>query len=904
MLFSEDAEMNGLKNWPNWLLAQSHYGVGILVLAFASLVVMGFYNYEWERLSTEFNREAAGIGQRIQSESEDLVADVDLTRQYIETIPELNRKNFHEIAMLLYNYRRHGHYGISWTQCVPRKKLPEFLARWRAEYGQTLNLHAFPPEPRPPVDVKPGCVFPVTYVEPLETNFRALGFDETSSHVRSAAMAEALRTRGPVASDFVKLAGEVVNKNGYTIFVPAFDRKGGQGGNLRGFVIGPFRSSELKKYFSRHAGDFFSIQVYDLRSETPGRLLTAWEPVKRGYSFKNLWFRAERLNYGLTYSLAGRQYRIVVAAGPEFISSRAVLNFFWIIPWGLLAAWLAGAWTRRQTRRLLNAEDSIRQKDARLLLMAEIMQNTSAGIAEIDTESLFPKMINPAFAAMHGYSVKEMLATSLQDILTPRSQKLIDDALGHPATGQLMLETEHVRKDGTVFYGLDSIKLKVDAKGRYCSAIVSLTDVTWRKQAELESWKLKAYLQTILDNVPYAVIASDRWAKIAFFNQGAERLLGYSAGEVIGEATPLAFHEPGELKTRLQLKPGEEELPAYQDLRQWMETRPEVDWTFLCKDGRRLLVQLSISSITNPAGETIGYLEIAEDVSEKRIAEAENSQTRKMGALGQLSAGIAHEINTPMQFISDNLDFFQNHISGLFSALDPLLERSASGDTTLSVNELRESLAAADYHYLKEEVPLAIQQSLEGARRINEIVKSFKNFSRDDAGGFVSVDCGQILNDALVMSRNAWKNLFEVTREFAPDMPRVEASPGELGQVFINLIINAVDAVPEGGTEKKQLRVRASVLNENWVELSVSNNGPCIPPAVQERIFDPFFTTKPVGKGSGQGLFISRKIVVEHHHGRLFLTSDAERTTFFIQLPITQKSPATAPAVTAPVGSR
>jgi signal transduction histidine kinase len=221
--------------------------------------------------------------------------------------------------------------------------------------------------------------------------------------------------------------------------------------------------------------------------------------------------------------------------------------------------------------------------------------------------------------------------------------------------------------------------------------------------------------------------------------------------------------------------------------------------------------------------------------------------------------------------------------------MDRLAAYGASGKGTVSAREILDLLEKMDFEYLKLEIPKAIKQSLDGAQRVNEIVGSLKDFSHADADGYVSVDCNLVMNDALVITRNVWKKAFTVSKEFDPELPRVEASQGELGQVFINLISNAVDAVSPGGEgAKHQLVLRSRRLEDGGVELSVSDDGPGIPASIQEKIFDPFYTTKSVGQGTGQGLYVSRKIVTERHQGRMFFASSPAGTTFFIQLPASQ----------------
>jgi len=543
--------------------------------------------------------------------------------------------------------------------------------------------------------------------------------------------------------------------------------------------------------------------------------------------------------------------------------------------------------------------------------MAEVVRNTSVGLLIMDAQTLKTELLNPAYAQMHGYTPEELRALPTESVLTSTMRvllkKIIDENRDQKKTS---FEMEHVRKDGTFFPVLHNVVILHDAQGRHKTYIISAHDITERKAAETEVRTLWAYLQAILNSTPYAIVATDSQGIISFFNLGAEKLLGYSATEVVGKATPLFFHDLDDLNLRTENGRifsevnGNRLTTPVQRLQYIMETDPSEDWRFLTTDGRALQVHVTVANIKNEKGDTLGFLEIAEDITEKRIYETEKSQIQKMSALGQLAAGIAHEINSPMQFISDNLEFFQNNFFGLVSGVDRLAVRSASGEGTVSACEILDMLGKMDFEYLKLEIPKAIKQSLDGAQRVNEIVGSLKDFSHTDTDGYVSVDCNLIMNDALVITRNVWKKAFTVSKEFDPELPRVEASQGELGQVFINLIINAVDAVsPSSEDARHQLVLSSRRLEEGGVELSVADDGPGIPISIQEKIFDPFYTTKSMGQGKGQGLYVSRKIITERHQGRIFFTSSPAGTTFFIQLPASQRKTASHQSVHAVSGS-
>ncbi len=282
------------------------------------------------------------------------------------------------------------------------------------------------------------------------------------------------------------------------------------------------------------------------------------------------------------------------------------------------------------------------------------------------------------------------------------------------------------------------------------------------------------------------------------------------------------------------------------------------------------------------------------DITEQKSLELQLTQARKLEAVGQLAAGIAHEINTPIQYVGDNNQFMSEafgHFMKLIQLYEQLAERTTSGQNCDDlIQTINTAIEDADFEYLKEEIPQAIEQTIEGVNRISEIVRSMKEFSHPGVKEKIAVDINRAIENTLTVSRNEWKYLAEIETDLDPSLPLILCFPGELNQVFLNIIINAAQAIAEKHdsptTEKGIIRIITRVHNKH-MEIRISDTGPGIPEAIQPRIFDPFFTTKEVGKGTGQGLAISRSIIVEKHQGKLdFKTDPRKGTTFIIQLPI------------------
>ncbi len=271
-------------------------------------------------------------------------------------------------------------------------------------------------------------------------------------------------------------------------------------------------------------------------------------------------------------------------------------------------------------------------------------------------------------------------------------------------------------------------------------------------------------------------------------------------------------------------------------------------------------------------------------------------QAQKLEAIGQLAAGIAHEINTPTQFIGDNTTFLRDAYKDAFALIERLSDRLATiaaspGKGAEEAQGALADLEGADLGYLREEIPKAIQQSLEGVSRISKIVKAMKDFSHPGGDSKTLTNLHQAIESTITVSRNEWKYAANLVTDFDPEMPPVPCFPSEFNQVILNLVVNAAHAIESatGGRHSGvlgQITVRTRARRDE-VEIDVSDTGTGISKAVQARMFEPFYTTKPVGKGSGQGLAIAHAVIVEKHQGRIEVHSEVgQGTTFTIYLPL------------------
>lgn len=316
----------------------------------------------------------------------------------------------------------------------------------------------------------------------------------------------------------------------------------------------------------------------------------------------------------------------------------------------------------------------------------------------------------------------------------------------------------------------------------------------------------------------------------------------------------------------------------------------------VCRDNREVQELLNESSRWAAAEiERADRLAAAKSAAEAREqAQRELGQAQKLESIGQLAAGIAHEINTPIQFIGDNVGFLQK----AFEALAPfvrMVERFCHDDAPLpDRTEMLHMLQQARTSFLLSEVPSAIEQTTEGISHVSKIVRAMKEFSHPSSAEKRALDIHHAIENTVTVARNEWKYVAELETHFDTSMPLIPCHPDGFNQAILNVVVNAAHAIaestrryPEG---KGLIRIRTRHAPP-FAEIAIEDNGTGIPDAHLQRIFDPFFTTKEVGKGTGQGLALTYAAVVKKHGGDIEVRStQGTGTTFFLRFPLLDPS--------------
>ena len=434
------------------------------------------------------------------------------------------------------------------------------------------------------------------------------------------------------------------------------------------------------------------------------------------------------------------------------------------------------------------------------------------------------------------------------------------------------------------WFGVTAMRIPLDPP----LLVIHHQDITERVEARRHLHRIEHLFKATTENALDLIAILDGRGKLSYASPSYAKVLGYG---------PRDWVEVGFLE-RVH---GEDRTLVSEALAEGFRTGLSAlfEYRFAHRDGTWRHFEGRVAVVENAPGERDNVLLIARNITARKEAQAERDQmeiqlrhAQKMEAIGQLAAGIAHEINTPVQYISDNLKFLDDAFQDLgeiFSKEGAFIQR-AFVDSFLSseARSLSEWVDGKDTAYILEEVPKALQQSKEGVKRVATIIQAMKVFSHPGTEGRSSVDLNRALENTVLVARNEWKYVADLELELDPELPKAEVYPGEINQAFLNLIVNAahaIEAVVGSTGAKGAIHIRTRGEGE-WVEVRVRDTGCGIPPAIQSKVFDPFFTTKEVGRGTGQGLSIVHSVVAKHGGTVRFETEEGAGTTFVVRLPV------------------
>jgi PAS domain S-box-containing protein len=496
----------------------------------------------------------------------------------------------------------------------------------------------------------------------------------------------------------------------------------------------------------------------------------------------------------------------------------------------------------------------------------------------------------------------------LSPLLQPSGQsseelaaEMIELALGN---GSNFFDWTHRRLDGSEFEA--NVLLTRVVLGGAVQLQATVRDVSEKKRIERALIESERNYRTLLDEAGEGVLvaAADNRA-ILYANQAISEAFGYSPVELCQ-------------MTLEQLQPPELERKLFERMRSGapLETKrlPEVP----CRRKDGTIFWADIAGAPLPYNDRLCILGFFHDVTERRemqrkleleqrqrqAVELELRHAQKLEAIGQLAAGIAHEINTPSQFVSDSVCFIRDGFSSLVEML-PQYRRAvelvrADPEHAAFAREIENAELERDIEYVMENVPQAFERCADGMQRVASIVRAMKEFAHPGQRERSPADLNRAIQNTLTIARNEYKYLADVVTRYG-DVPPVFCNIGDLNQVFLNLIVNAAHAIASavGDTGNKGTIYITTSATDEIVEVEIRDTGCGIPAGIQSRIFEPFFTTKEVGKGTGQGLAISRSVVDRHGGTLTFKSVEGQGTSFWIRLP-RECSPSTRAQRTTP----
>lgn len=531
-------------------------------------------------------------------------------------------------------------------------------------------------------------------------------------------------------------------------------------------------------------------------------------------------------------------------------------------------------------------------RQAELLQQSESRYRTSfeaapVGQALTDSTGMILEA-NAALATMLGYGPHELAGKVLFNFTHPDDRAACKPMFPDPNDGADVrrCEKRYVGKRGDIVWVDISVAAMRDAAGGPPRFLAHVINITERKRAEQAVAAGNDFRDTLLNAIPVPVFFRDAEGRYSAVNRALNEFLGAPESE-ISQMPAFAIY-PSHTNQA-------ERLRALDLLSSQVATISDVKLANSLGESRQVVFHKA--AVSDKCGNPAGMIGVIIDITERRRVENELQHARKLEAVGQLAAGIAHEINTPAQYVGDGIYFLKEAFDVCWQLIEKqkaALQKACGGeDVTQILEQLRSFEEDNDLDYVRTHVPGSLERCLDGISRISSIVRAMKEFSHPDQREKVPADINQAIRSTTTISRNEYKYVADLELDLH-ELPPVPCHIGDLNQVFLNLIVNSAHAIAGvvGSTGAKGT-IRVSTCQENdYARIDIADTGTGIPESVQGHIFEPFFTTKEVGKGSGQGLAIARSIIVDKHCGTLtFQSREGVGTTFTIRLPLQETSP-------------
>jgi len=855
------------------------------------------------RIEAEFKRAASHHAASIQKEIERNLDLLDSLAAFYAGSQMVERNEFADFVKKI--AKRHmDHAALEWAPRVQDAEREAYEKSARKEGLAGFRFTEQNSHGKMVAAVRRAEYYPVYYLEPLQGNEAAVGFDLASNPARRKTLELARDSGEMLSTGRITLVQETGEQYAVLIVQPIYasgmppttveQRRA----NLMGFILGTFRMDNLiNRTIHKTNPEGLDVRLFDEAAPEGERFLffhASRIGTERELSTEE---RQAVFHTGLHWhgalNVPGRQWVLELAPTEAFMA-RFSSNAAWhILIAGLLITILLVAYLltySRQATKVVRLSNDLKERIKELnslFTLSNILQ--ASDISEEEICQLLIEIIPTAWQypeiTCSRVTLYGKLFMTEQFKETPWRQAVEIKVSG---VCQGSIEVFYLEERRTADEGL----FLREERALLDHFAMLLAEALEKRVAAQTLQSSEEKIRLLFDATSEGIYAMDLEGNCTICNPAATWMFGYdNAKELIGKDAHQLFHHT---------RPDGTELPSNEcSARRVMQNGNTItvdDEVFWRADGSSFPVEYRAAPIYRD-GKIVGSAVTFSDISQRLQTEAQLRQAQKLESIGQLAAGIAHEINTPTQFVSDNTRFLQNSFEelGQFEqACKQIMEAAEQGEVSADLIEKTRSLAEeVDIDYLSEEIPQAINQSLEGLKQISKIVRAMKVFSHPGEAIKRPIDLNQAIETTVNVSRNEWKYHADLETDLELDLPLVSCLPGEVNQVLLNMIVNAAHAITDvvGDTGEKGKICICSLREDDWVKILISDTGTGMRQEVRERVFDPFFTTKEVGKGTGQGLSIVWSVIVDKHGGCVSVDSEVGAgTTFTISLPIDQNT--------------
>lgn len=531
---------------------------------------------------------------------------------------------------------------------------------------------------------------------------------------------------------------------------------------------------------------------------------------------------------------------------------------------------------RKDHKSLLRERQALKESKKRL---ENVLFAVQTGILVVHCDTRIITKANPAALQIIEATKDQVVGKEYHEFFSPDEHQ----ACPYPNEGQDLNNAELTLRtvDGREKQILKTFTPLTIQNSQYL--LESFVDISGVKETEKRLQEAVNEMEALLAAITSILIEINFSDRVTRWNRQAAATFGIFSEDATGRLL-------GELPIEWNFSEVQEGINTCRHSRKTYRSK---DLSFTRQNGSKGILGLTMNPFFDDHNEVSGILIMGADITDRKILESQLAHAQKLESMGQLAAGIAHEINTPIQYVGDNTQFLQQAFQDLFLVIETyakLFDQLAQGGKPEDcIETIRQAMDDADFDFLRDEVPRAVEQTLQGVERVSGIVKSMKDFSHPGGEDKVAADINKAILSTLTISKNEYKYVAEVITDLEKHLPLIHCFPDEINQVFLNIIINAAhaiaDTVDKNDPRKGAITVKTRSTDDS-VEIRISDTGPGIPDKDLPHIFDPFFTTKEVGKGTGQGLSLSYATIVEKHGGTLSCKTKAgEGSTFIIRLP-------------------